>query len=669
MKNTVHILLVLLFSSSFIIAQQNEEKKPIKTSVNGTEATQAVEGNVTFSDGSNALIRITDEGDFGAIELSNGIPAVKINKLYNNNGRLYFEDTELGLGSGSSQLNDLQDAKFDGESLFIGEESGIVDDGGNSDGINNYNTSVGARSLRLNVVGSYNVAVGNSALFINSIGHRNVSIGYQTLFTNNSGSDNTVLGTNAMYYNSGGNKNSVNGSESMYSNLQGSQNSAFGYQAMYKNFLGNSNIGIGAYSNYFNKDGNNNTIIGFEAGKGTSDHTKSGNVFLGYQAGFSEVGSNKLYIENSNSSTPLIYGDFASDSIQLNGNLGITGNHNVDGNIKVDGNLNVNGHITFLNNKTIPQAIDDLADSKTNSTSLFLGKNAGNSENFSNSNIGIGNNSSLNNVSGMYNVTIGNATNMKNITGSRNTIIGYQAGRGVNANSKSGNVFIGYKAGFYETNNNKLYINNDSSNTPLIGGDFSTKQVNINGKLEVTNKVVMPRLMLTEGATEGYTLTSDANGNTTWQNTTIPKIGFFAHLGSNFNENLLSSNASQINGFIVDMDEGSVFNESTGEFTAPTEGFYHFDINITWIYVNSDFDTEIKIKKNGSTFTGSSYKTPVIKNYENSVSFSINVFLSANDIITLWVDAYLQIASPGSNGVISGGENEYSSNFSGYKVF
>jgi hypothetical protein len=48
-------------------------------------------------------------------------------------------------------------------------------------------------------------------------------------------------------------------------------------------------------------------------------------VFIGFQAGYSETGSDKLYIENTDSSTPLIGGDFSTDDVIINGNLEITG--------------------------------------------------------------------------------------------------------------------------------------------------------------------------------------------------------------------------------------------------------------------------------------------------------------------------------------------------------
>ena len=51
--------------------------------------------------------------------------------------------------------------------------------------------------------------------------------------------------------------------------------------------------------------------------------TGSGNVMIGYKAGYYEIGSNKLYIDNSNTTTPLIYGDFANDSVKINGQMEI----------------------------------------------------------------------------------------------------------------------------------------------------------------------------------------------------------------------------------------------------------------------------------------------------------------------------------------------------------
>ena len=47
-------------------------------------------------------------------------------------------------------------------------------------------------------------------------------------------------------------------------------------------------------------------------------------------AGSQERGSNKLYIDNTSTPTPLIYGDFETDSLTFNGDVKVTGNLTAD---------------------------------------------------------------------------------------------------------------------------------------------------------------------------------------------------------------------------------------------------------------------------------------------------------------------------------------------------
>lgn len=47
------------------------------------------------------------------------------------------------------------------------------------------------------------------------------------------------------------------------------------------------------------------------------------------------------------------------------------------------------------------------------------------------------------------------------------------------------NLFLGNGAGRYETGANKLYISNNDTTRPLIGGDFKKKVVNINEVLNI----------------------------------------------------------------------------------------------------------------------------------------------------------------------------------------
>jgi hypothetical protein len=51
---------------------------------------------------------------------------------------------------------------------------------------------------------------------------------------------------------------------------------------------------------------------------GVNNATGNCNVFLGYNAGANEMGSNKLYIANSNTTTPLVHGDFSTKTLTVN---------------------------------------------------------------------------------------------------------------------------------------------------------------------------------------------------------------------------------------------------------------------------------------------------------------------------------------------------------------
>jgi len=117
------------------------------------------------------------------------------------------------------------------------------------------------------------------------------------------GSANTFIGRAAGYYNTG------------------YYNTFLGDSAGYFNTTGNFNTFLGDSAGYYNTTGNYNTFLGDYAGY----HNTTGyrNVFLGYQAGYNETGSDRLYIHNSDSTSPLIYGDFNGRTTQINGSLNI----------------------------------------------------------------------------------------------------------------------------------------------------------------------------------------------------------------------------------------------------------------------------------------------------------------------------------------------------------
>ncbi len=317
MKHCILLVAALILTFSNIYAQEQVEKDNKKESkTNGTEkadAPAALNDKIEFKNGTPAaIVTITDEGnDAGSILLPSVGSPLAGNKLYNNGGNLFWGGSQLNGGSGASAINDLSDAKYDGTSLFLGEGAGI-----NDDGTSNSNT-----------------AIGKNALYSNTTGYRNTSNGYQSLYSNTTGFENTANGEYALFSNTTGNINLANGS-----------------YALYNNTTGNGNVGIGNYSNMKNQGGSNNTIIGHSAGNATVLHNKSGSVFLGFSAGYNETTNNKLYIENSNSSSPLIWGDFANDEVKINGDFHVTGNITTDGAAPADNDWDINGNELLLFN-------------------------------------------------------------------------------------------------------------------------------------------------------------------------------------------------------------------------------------------------------------------------------------------------------------------------------
>ena len=201
-------------------------------------------------------------------------PGLLIYQYSDTPGFYYYDGvTWRVVGYESIDINSLADGKTGGGSVFLGSTAGNVDDG----------------------IDNYNVGIGDFALSNNTSGGANTSVGTWSLAANTTGVNNTAFGFGALS-----------------SNISGNYNTAFGIQCL-----------------AFNTTDSANTAFGYQAGKFV---TGGGNVFLGYQAGKNETGSNKLYISNSDTVNPLIYGDFSTDELTINGDMAIHQVKAIDGN-------------------------------------------------------------------------------------------------------------------------------------------------------------------------------------------------------------------------------------------------------------------------------------------------------------------------------------------------
>jgi hypothetical protein len=185
------------------------------------------------------------------------------------------------------------------------------------------NTAVGSKSLLENINGFENVSIGYHALKNNIGGSGNTATGAEALDTISYGTGNTAYGNSALGELTAGDYNTSVGDYSMGNKTTGAENVAIGSNAMKLHTSGNENTVVGVAAGY--GSGNQNTLIGYKAGGGIPQGgTRNGCVYLGYQAGLNGQVDNRLFIDNSSTSQPLIFGEFDTNFIRINGSQEVT---------------------------------------------------------------------------------------------------------------------------------------------------------------------------------------------------------------------------------------------------------------------------------------------------------------------------------------------------------
>ncbi len=449
----------LLFTTLQLTAQEKNKKdslnnRPIhnktksEKSIKSPNAPQATGDNVSVKDDAgNVLMLVTDEGSAGSIKLNDaGAVTPNANKLYNNGGNLYWNGSQLSTGAsgGATQINDLSDAKYDGSSLFIGENAGASDDG-----TTNSNTALGRSSLNSNTSGYFNTATGFQTLVSNTSGNLNTANGYDALFSNTVGIHNTANGVYTLHSNTSGEFNTSTGSNALRLSTTGNNNTATGFSALYSNTVGSYNTAAGHEGLYSNKSGSYGVAIGYE----------------------SQRYANSTLTQYDNTNTSI-------GAQSLRGSPSPTNNTGVDNSAL--GNKALLSNTSGKNNTAVGKST--LITNTTGDYNTGNGSHALYSNTTGNNNVASGVSALYSNTTGSTNTAIGNTANYFR---SRNTIIGYEAGRGNALHNKSGNVFLGYQAGYSELGDDKLYFENSNSSSPLIWGDFSNDIAAINGKLGV----------------------------------------------------------------------------------------------------------------------------------------------------------------------------------------
>jgi trimeric autotransporter adhesin len=329
-SSTVYDLLVINTDSSRFYFDSNPKTKGIKGgfSVGGYDMTKGEVRN--YLDVTPATTKILTTGTTEGFSVGNASSGVAESYL-----KLTPTNYMIGHEAGSSITTGLYNS-------FLGYQSGKANKDGNYNIFIGYHTGIntlGPSGAVGGAEGSYNCFIGYLAGYSNIHGANNTFIGYLSGQMNTS-DKNTFLGSSSGLNNSSGYSNTFIGTSAGESNQAGGYNVFLGRSAGANVSNGNWNtcIGTGAGANIKTGEKNviigsgamgenlfagsgsgiSNIVIGFEAGYSASN--SSNNIFIGNQAGYTETGSQRLYIANSATATPLVFGEFDNSRVVINGN-------------------------------------------------------------------------------------------------------------------------------------------------------------------------------------------------------------------------------------------------------------------------------------------------------------------------------------------------------------
>jgi hypothetical protein len=280
--------------------------------------------DLVFANGSsNDITALTDRivfkngGKVGIGTSSPGQQLTVIGAVRGSNDAAQTEYVEMSHGGGNGFINWTGDGNL--EFRYGGTALAHVVQAGGFDITAGNAYMIGGNKM-LHNEGTQNLFAGYQAGLDNT-GLSATFVGYQAGASGNSANFNTFVGSKAGQQNLGGSNNTFIGNEAGQQNSAGGGNVFIGSAAGDGSTTGSENIFVGTWAGGFNATGSNNTMIGYYAGASNANQT--GNVFIGHNAGRNETGSNKLYIANSGTSSPLIWGDFSAGAVNINGNLGV----------------------------------------------------------------------------------------------------------------------------------------------------------------------------------------------------------------------------------------------------------------------------------------------------------------------------------------------------------
>ena len=404
---------------------------------------------VVLPDGAKVLVNQTGKGTIGGFAVSGRTPGKAIeSKLLHitpDSTRIYFESSGKGKIGGFAVSGrtpgkaDVQSSLLNlfPDNYFIGHNAGL-----NTTGV--FNSFFGYNSGQANTTGGHNIFLGYESGYMNDGGYNNIFFGNKAGYENTNADNNIFIGNEAGYFNHSGGYNIFLGYHAGYNNSTGHDNTFFGYEAGQGNTEGFYNVYIGYQSGYTSGfDGTFHNYRNVFIGPYTGYNSKglSSSVFIGYEAGRN----------NENGARNTFVGGYAGRES------------------------------TGYNNSFFGTSSGRSMKSGTGNT--FIGSGAGYCDTTGYRNTYVGSKTGYSIEKGYRNVMVGAWAGQDKTGGDYNVLLGFSSGK--QSEAASSNIFIGYEAGFNETRDHILIIENSSSETPLIHGNFLRDTLSINGDLYI----------------------------------------------------------------------------------------------------------------------------------------------------------------------------------------
>ncbi|MCE7070072.1 MULTISPECIES: C1q-like domain-containing protein [unclassified Dyadobacter] len=171
-----------------------------------------------------------------------------------------------------------------------------------------------------------------------------------------------------------------------------------------------------------------------------------------------------------------------------------------------------------------------------------------------------------------------------------------------------------------------------SSGVGVLAASTSGLALHVSGNLKIAGNGQSPG--------NGKILTSDANGNATWQAPAV-NIVAFSEVGINGGGNINSSGGQEfvtVNFGNITYNVGGNYNPLANSFVAPFNGIYHFDAMVEWTHGDPDLEFSpslqlVRFSGNNVSELALDYKYKVSSKYTSIIS--IDCQLQQGDVVNV----------------------------------